>query len=285
MSEESGDPGGARGDPPHRRRHREQPGQPRLVGPQRRRVPDRARRLPRRRPLRVGPRRAATRSDGRAARDRRRAGRPRRTGDRLRRRAVLALAGRRRAPGRWRSTCRTGSSSTPGASTTAPDAFPLVQADAARCRSRTRSFDLACSAYGAVPFVADSARVMRETHRVLRPGGRWVFSVTHPVRWAFPDEPGPEGLTVSASYFDRTPVRGAGRGRRARSTSSTTARWATGCGRSRRPGSGWWTWSSRNGRPGTARSGAAGPRCAAHLIPGTAIFVCVGTETPPVGLR
>jgi hypothetical protein len=29
--------------------------------------------------------------------------------------------------------------------------------------------------------------------------------VTHPVRWAFPDEPGPEGLTVSASYFDRTP--------------------------------------------------------------------------------
>jgi len=66
-------------------------------------------------------------------------------------------------------------------------------------------FDLACSAYGAVPFAADTGQIMREVHRVLRPGGRWVFSVTHPVRWAFPDEPGPEGLTASSSYFDRTP--------------------------------------------------------------------------------
>lgn len=70
---------------------------------------------------------------------------------------------------------------------------------------RDASFDLACSAYGAVPFVADPVNVMREVHRVLRPGGRWVFSVTHPIRWAFPDEPGPEGLSVAASYFDRTP--------------------------------------------------------------------------------
>ncbi len=29
--------------------------------------------------------------------------------------------------------------------------------------------------------------------------------MTHPLRWAFPDEPGPEGLSVSSSYFDRTP--------------------------------------------------------------------------------
>ena len=48
-------------------------------------------------------------------------------------------------------------------------------------------------------------QVFREVRRVLRPGGRWVFSVTHPIRWAFPDEPGPEGLSVAASYFDRTP--------------------------------------------------------------------------------
>ena len=67
------------------------------------------------------------------------------------------------------------------------------------------SFDLACSAYGALPFVADPVRVLRDVHRVLRPGGRFVFSVTHPIRWAFPDEPGPEGLSVAASYFDRTP--------------------------------------------------------------------------------
>ena len=40
---------------------------------------------------------------------------------------------------------------------------------------------------------------------MLRPGGRWVFSVTHPIRWAFPDDPGPAGLSASGSYFDRTP--------------------------------------------------------------------------------
>ncbi|MFC6064582.1 class I SAM-dependent methyltransferase [Streptomyces ochraceiscleroticus] len=81
----------------------------------------------------------------------------------------------------------------------------LVQADAGVLPFADGSFDLACSAYGAVPFVADPVRVFREVHRVLRPGGRWVFSVTHPIRWAFPDEPGPEGLSVAASYFDRVP--------------------------------------------------------------------------------
>ncbi len=81
----------------------------------------------------------------------------------------------------------------------------LVQADAGRLPFADGSFDLACSAYGALPFVADGGQVQREVARVLRPGGRWVFSVTHPVRWAFPDEPGPEGLTAVASYFDRTP--------------------------------------------------------------------------------
>ncbi|MFD7627236.1 class I SAM-dependent methyltransferase [Streptomyces sp. NPDC059851] len=84
-------------------------------------------------------------------------------------------------------------------------AVPLVEADAGRLPFRDGCFDLAFSAYGAVPFVADPVNVMREVRRVLRPGGRWVFSVTHPIRWAFPDEPGPEGLSVSASYFDRTP--------------------------------------------------------------------------------
>ncbi|KNE83593.1 MULTISPECIES: class I SAM-dependent methyltransferase [Streptomyces] len=81
----------------------------------------------------------------------------------------------------------------------------LVQADAGALPFADGSFDLACSAYGAIPFVADPVRVMREVRRVLRAGGRWVFSVTHPLRWAFPDEPGPEGLSVAASYFDRTP--------------------------------------------------------------------------------
>ena len=82
---------------------------------------------------------------------------------------------------------------------------PLVQADAAALPFADGSFDLACSAYGGVPFVDDSARVMREVARVLVPGGRWVFSVSHPVRWAFPDDPTEAGLLAASSYFDRTP--------------------------------------------------------------------------------
>jgi SAM-dependent methyltransferase len=81
----------------------------------------------------------------------------------------------------------------------------LVQADAQRLPFRDTAFDLVVSAFGAVPFVADSAGTMRELARVTRPGGRVVFSVTHPLRWAFPDDPGPAGLTVRQSYFDRTP--------------------------------------------------------------------------------
>jgi SAM-dependent methyltransferase len=82
-------------------------------------------------------------------------------------------------------------------------AVPLAQADAQQLPFADESFDLVCSAYGAVPFVADSAAVMREAARVLRPGGRWVFSTTHPFRWCFLDDPGPAGLVVESSYFDR----------------------------------------------------------------------------------
>jgi len=81
----------------------------------------------------------------------------------------------------------------------------LIQADACALPLADSSVDLACSAYGALPFVASSADVVGEVFRVLRPGGRFVFSVTHPIRWALPDDPGPGGLTVSSSYFDRTP--------------------------------------------------------------------------------
>ncbi len=83
--------------------------------------------------------------------------------------------------------------------------IPLVQAGAESLPFRDEAFDLACSAFGAVPFVADSALVMREVARVLRPGGRWVFAVNHPVRWIFPDDPGVRGLTATIPYFDRTP--------------------------------------------------------------------------------
>jgi SAM-dependent methyltransferase len=82
---------------------------------------------------------------------------------------------------------------------------PLVQAGAEHLPFADESFDAACSSFGAVPFVAEPERVMREVARVLRPGGRWVFAVNHPMRWVFSDDPGPDGLVVRQSYFDRTP--------------------------------------------------------------------------------
>ncbi len=81
---------------------------------------------------------------------------------------------------------------------------PLVQCDGAALPFPDEAFDVVFTAYGVVPFVADSARVMAEAARVLRPGGRFVFSTTHPLRWAMPDDPGEEGLRVTQSYFDRT---------------------------------------------------------------------------------
>jgi SAM-dependent methyltransferase len=82
---------------------------------------------------------------------------------------------------------------------------PLVQADAQHLPFASASFDIVFTAFGAIPFVEDSARVMREVARVLRPAGRWVFSTTHPIRWSFPDDPGPDGLTATMPYWDRTP--------------------------------------------------------------------------------
>ncbi len=82
---------------------------------------------------------------------------------------------------------------------------PLVLADALALPFADSAFDIVCTAFGALPFVADSGAVMAEVHRVLRPGGRWVFSITHPMRWIFWDEPGEEGLIARNSYFDRRP--------------------------------------------------------------------------------
>ncbi|GGK71220.1 class I SAM-dependent methyltransferase [Mangrovihabitans endophyticus] len=82
---------------------------------------------------------------------------------------------------------------------------PLVQADAMALPFPDGAFDIVCTAFGAIPFVADSAAVMREVARVLIPGGLWVFSVTHPIRWIFLDDPGEAGLTAVHPYFDRRP--------------------------------------------------------------------------------
>lgn len=84
-------------------------------------------------------------------------------------------------------------------------AVPLAQCDALALPFADGVFDTVFTAYGAVPFVADSALLMREAARVLRPGGRLVFSTTHPIRWSFLDSPGSAGLTATMPYWDRTP--------------------------------------------------------------------------------
>jgi SAM-dependent methyltransferase len=84
-------------------------------------------------------------------------------------------------------------------------ATPTVVAHAGALPFGPGAFDVVATAYGALPFASDADQVLSEAARVLVPGGRLAFSVTHPVRWAFPDDPGPSGLTAARSYFDRTP--------------------------------------------------------------------------------
>jgi SAM-dependent methyltransferase len=85
-------------------------------------------------------------------------------------------------------------------------AVPSVCATATTLPFADAVFEMVFSSFGALQFVADGAAMVGEVARVLRPeGGRFAFSITHPVRWAMPDDPGPEGLSVVSSYWDRTP--------------------------------------------------------------------------------
>ncbi|MBF4161912.1 class I SAM-dependent methyltransferase [Nocardioides sp. CBS4Y-1] len=82
---------------------------------------------------------------------------------------------------------------------------PSVRGTATALPFADASFDISFCAFGALQFVADIDRAVAEVGRVLRPGGRFAFSITHPTRWMFPDDPGPEGLVASQSYWDRRP--------------------------------------------------------------------------------
>ncbi|MDN4163119.1 class I SAM-dependent methyltransferase [Nocardioides abyssi] len=82
---------------------------------------------------------------------------------------------------------------------------PSVRATATALPFRDASFDVVFSSFGALQFVSDLEVAVAETARVLRSGGRYAFSITHPTRWMFADDPGEAGLVASQSYWDRTP--------------------------------------------------------------------------------
>ena len=84
-------------------------------------------------------------------------------------------------------------------------AVPSVLGTATALPFADASFDVVFSSFGALQFVSDIADAVVETARVLRPGGRFAFSITHPTRWMFPDDPGEAGLVATQSYWDRTP--------------------------------------------------------------------------------
>jgi SAM-dependent methyltransferase len=81
---------------------------------------------------------------------------------------------------------------------------PVVCGSATALPFGDDSFDAVCSAFGALPFVVDIERAFREVVRVLRADGLFAFSVVHPVRRMFPDEPTSAGMTIVRSYFDRS---------------------------------------------------------------------------------
>ena len=84
-------------------------------------------------------------------------------------------------------------------------AVPSVRGTATALPFAADSFDVVFCSFGALQFVSDIDEAVAEVARVLRPGGRFAFSITHPTRWMFPDDPGEPGLTATQSYWDRTP--------------------------------------------------------------------------------
>lgn len=84
-------------------------------------------------------------------------------------------------------------------------AVPSVRGTATQLPFADTAFDIVFCSFGALQFIADIDVAVAEVARVLRPGGRFAFSITHPSRWSFPDDPGDDGLTATQSYWDRRP--------------------------------------------------------------------------------
>ena len=80
---------------------------------------------------------------------------------------------------------------------------PLVQADITALPFDDSSFDTVFTSFGALSFLPSLSPAFAEVFRVLAPGGAWIYSVTHPFSWVFPDSPWAEDLTVIRPYGRR----------------------------------------------------------------------------------
>jgi SAM-dependent methyltransferase len=102
-----------------------------------------------------------------------------------------------------------GSLSMAVAATTHPTATgAVVVADAARLPIRDATAELAV-AFMSFHDVDDFEAAIRETERVLTPGGVLLLAIVHPVNSAGKFEPGPDGeapFVMRGSWFDRQPV-------------------------------------------------------------------------------
>ena len=148
-------------------------------------------------------------------------------------------------------------------------AVPAVLGTATALPFADDSFDVVFSSFGALQFVGDIDDAVAETARVLRPGGRYAFSITHPTRWMFPDDPGPRRARGQPVLLGPHAVR---RGRR-RCRHGVVRRappHPRRLGRACWPGtaSGSPTCSSRSGPRATTGSGVAGRPSAAGSRPG-----------------
>ena len=78
----------------------------------------------------------------------------------------------------------------------------LVQADATAMPFAANSFDTAFSVFGALPFIADLQQLFSDIAGILKPSGRFIYSINHPMRWVFPDDPEQSGLVAAIPYFE-----------------------------------------------------------------------------------
>ena len=139
---------------------------------------------------------------------------------------------RSRARGSPRSTCPPACCAYAAAANEATGVdVPLVRANAERLPFASETFDIACSAFGAVPFVADLARDLPRDRAGAAAGRLVGVRGDSPDAVDLPGRPRPERPARHRLVLRPHPVRRGRRGRRTPPTSSTTARWATSCAR------------------------------------------------------